>query len=306
MSEAVLWDTLRGALRTRAAAVVSELGVPDALREGPRHVSELKGDPDTVQRYLRALASDGIFEEVEPGVFANTDASALLGRATAWGAFAQLFGGPFFTAIARLDAGGRRSFEGDFWGWLADHPHERALFDLAMEEGKGRRVDRVASLEWRSGETVVDVGGGNGSFLLELFARTPGLRGIVVDLPETVRDEAALAEAGIAFVEGSFFDHVPPGDTYVLGTIIHDWADEEATAILATIAANAPPGARVFVLDSVVQPGNEAQGAKWLDLLMLALFAGRERTEEQWHGLVGRAGLTVERIQDGLVTCRSR
>ena len=306
MSEAVLWDTLRGSLRARAAAVVCELGVPDALREGPRHVSELGGDPDTVRRYLRALASDGIFEEVEPGVFANTEASALLGRATAWGAFAQLFGGPFLEAIVRLDAGGRRSFEGDFWGWLADHPHERALFDLAMEEGKERRVDRVAGLEWRPGETVADVGGGSGSFLLELFTRTPGLRGIVFDLPETVRDEAGLAAAGISFVEGSFFERVPAADTYVLGTIIHDWPDEDAAAILRTIAASAPGGARVLILDSVVQPGNEPQGAKWLDLLMLALFAGRERTEDEWRGLVGRSGLTVETIDDGLVTCRSR
>jgi hypothetical protein len=302
------WDVLRGGLRTRAAGIAAELGIADELAGGPRAVADLAGatgaDADALGRYLRALASDGIFEEVEPGVYRNTEASELLRSGTSTGAFAQLFGSTWLEATARLDAAGTVSLP-DYWEYLAGHPEERRLFDQAMAEGKERRVDRVAGLEWRDGETVVDLGGGNGSFLLELFARRPGLRGIVFDLPETVRDEAALAAAGITFEEGSFFDRVPPGDTYVLGTVLHDWSDDRAEAILRTIHDHAPAGARVLILDAVVPSGNEPHGAKWLDLLMLAM-RGRERTEAEWRPLVAAAGLSIESIQDGLVQCRSR
>jgi SAM-dependent methyltransferase len=302
--EAVLWTLLRGAIGTRLAAIVSELGVADALANGPRPVAEVAADvgadADTLHRYLRALATEGVFAEAEPGVFRNTPASELLGRESSWGSFAQLFGGVWYDAIGKLDSSAEKAFEGDFWAWLAAHPRERALFDRAMGQGKENRVERLADFDWK-GATVVDVGGGNGSFLLELFAWQPGLRGIVYDLPETVRDEAQLAAAGIEFVEGSFFERVPEGDVYVLGGILHDWPDDRAAAILGTIREYAPAGARVLILDGVVQPGNEPQGSKWLDVLMLALLAGRERTELQWRALVEGAGLRIDAIEDGLV-----
>jgi O-methyltransferase domain len=302
--EAVLWTLLHGAIGTRVAAIVSELGVADALADGPRPVAEVAADvgadADTLHRYLRALASEGVFAEVEPGVFRNTPASALLGRESSWGSFAQLFGGVWYETIGNLDASGEKAFEADFWAWLAEHPRERTLFDRAMGQGKERPVERLAGFGW-NGETVVDVGGGNGSFLLELFARQPGLRGIVYDLPETVRDEAQLAAAGIEFVEGSFFERVPEGDVYVLGGILHDWSDDRAATILDTIREHAPAGARVLIVESVVQHGNEPQGSKWLDVLMLALVDGRERTEPQWRALVEGAGLRIDAIEDGLV-----
>jgi O-methyltransferase domain len=302
--EGVLWSLVHGAIGTRVAAIVAELGVADALAGGSRPVDELAAevgaDADTLHRYLRALASEGVFAEVEPGVFANTPASSMLGRDESWGAFAQLFGGVWYGPVGDLDAHGGQTFGGDFWAWLADHPRERALFDRAMEEGKDGRVERLAGFEW-NGETVVDVGGGNGSFLLELFARRPGLRGIVYDLPETVRDEAQLAAAGIEFVGGSFFERVPKGDVYVLGTILHDWPDDQAAAILETIRRHAPQAAHVLILDAVVQLGNEPHGAKWLDLLMLALFGARERTEPEWRALVEGAGLRIDAVDDGLI-----
>ncbi len=127
-----------------------------------------------------------------------------------------------------------------------------------MVDGLESRVERLASVDWRGDETVVDVGGGNGSLLVALLALKPGLRGIVFDLPETVRDEASLGER-IEFVAGSFFERVPPGDVYVLGTILHDWPDEQAAAILRTIRAAAPDHARLLVLDGVIPPGNDAR-----------------------------------------------
>jgi O-methyltransferase domain/Dimerisation domain len=305
--ETRLWNLIRGALGTRALALVAELGVADALADGSRAVEdvaqEVGADAGTLHRLLRALASDGVFAEEAPGVFRNTDASELL-RGTGWDDFAQLSGGVWYRTVEQLDATAEPVFPGlfgtDFWSWLAAHPDERAAFDHAMEQGSERRVERLASVPWRGDETVVDVGGGNGSLLAELLRRQPGLRGIVFDLPETVRDETALGDR-CTFVAGSFFDRVPEGDVYVLSTILHDWNDESASAILRTIHAAGGPAARLLVLETVVPPGNEPHGAKWLDLLMLALFAGRERDEAQWRGLLDGAGFAVERIEDGLI-----
>ena len=194
-------------------------------------------------------------------------------------------------------------FGADFWSWLAGHADERAAFDRAMEAGTERRVARLAAVEWRGDETVVDVGGGNGSLLVELLRDRPRLRGIVFDLPETVRDEAALGDR-IEFVAGSFFESVPAGDVYVLGTVLHDWDDDRAEAILRTVRDSAPRHARVLIIDAVVPPGNDPHGAKRLDLLMLALFGGRERSEAEWRELLARARLCPERIEDGLIDAR--
>jgi DNA-binding Lrp family transcriptional regulator len=308
--EGRIWDLMRGALATRALAIVADLRIADALAGGPRPVEELArevgADPGTLHRLLRALASDGVFAEDEAGVFRNTEASDVL-RQSGWDDFAHLFGGAWLQAIEQLGANGDptfpRVFDTDFWSWLADHPEERAAFDRAMEQGKERRIERLAGLEWRGDETVVDVGGGNGANLVALLARRPGLRGIVFDLPETVRDEAAFGD-GLTYVEGDFFESVPPGDVYVLSTILHDWDDERAAAILQTIRAAAPSGARLVLIEAVIQPGNDPDGSKWLDLLMLALFGGRERDEAQWRELLDGAGFEIERLEDGLIQAK--
>ena len=310
--EEAAWNALRGVLVTRTLAVVADLGVADALGDGERSVSgladELGADSDTLQRLLRALASDGFFAETEPGVFRNTPSSSLLQDA-GWRSFAHLFGGIWMPAVAALEADGRATFPrlngAGFWKWLGANPQERAEFDRAMEQGWEGRLRRLESLEWRDGETVVDVGGGNGSLLLELLGRRPGLSGIVFDLPETVRDDPAFGDR-CTFVAGSFFDRVPSGDTYLLSTILHDWDDESAVRILRTIRAAAGPDARLVLLESTIEEGNDPQGAKWLDLLMLTLFEGRERTEAQWRSLLDEGGFAAERIGGGVIEARCR
>jgi hypothetical protein len=309
--EEQLWGLIRGALGTRALGITADLRIADALAEGPRHVDdlarELDVDPDTLHRILRALATHGVFAEETPGVFRNTAASELLRGG--WREFAHLFGGVFYRTLEQLDASGEptfsRIFGSDFWSWLAQNPNERASFDAAMEQGKEGRVERFARIEWRGDETVVDVGGGNESLLVALLQSQPGMRGIVFDLPETVRDESAFPER-IQFVAGSFFESVPHGDVYVLSTILHDWDDERAAAILKTVRAAAPPYARLLVLDAVVPPGNDPGSGKWLDLLMLALLGGRERNEEQWRALLHEGGFEPVAIEDGLIEARCR
>ena len=301
MSELVLWNLMRGALTARALALAVDLGLPEELAEGPKRI-----DDDVAYRVLRALASDGVFEEVEPRVFRNTDASELL-RASGWDDFAHLFGGVWLRAVADLDAAGGASFPrvfgAEFWDWLAEHPEERAAFDHAMEQGKERRLERLAGVKWRGDELVVDVGGGNGTFLRLLLDRFPEMHGIVFDLPETVRDPSAFDER-LQFVAGSFFESVPRGDVFVLGTILHDWDDEHATRILRTIRASADDGARLILLESVIEPGNEPDGAKWLDLLMLTIADGRERDEAQWRNLLDAGRWRIGHIEPGVIEAR--
>ena len=314
--EARLWNLIRGALGTKAFGIAADLGVADALAAGPRSVAELAdesgADPDTLQRILRALASDGVFAEEKPGVFRNTEASELLRSddTGGWREFAHLFGGVCYPAVGALDARSTevpfiRACGTDFWSWLAARPEERSNFDKAMEGGRSERADRLAALEWRADETVVDIGGGTGALLRDLLERRPELRGVVFDLPEADRTEAAVGDR-LTFVSGSFFERLPEGDAYVLSRILHDWDDEPAAAILRVVRAAAPGEARLLVLDSVVPPGNEPSGAKWLDILMLVLQRGRERTESQWRALLGSAGFGVDEIEDGLIqaTCR--
>jgi SAM-dependent methyltransferase len=314
--EARLWNLIRGALGTKALGIAADLGVADALATGPRSVAELSeengADADILNRILRALASDGVFAEDKPGVFRNTEASELLRSDSddRWREFAHLFGDTCYTAIGALDVRltdvpFARAYGTDFWSWLATKPEERSNFDKAMEGGQAERADKLAALEWREDETVVDIGGGTGRLLRDLLERRPELRGIVFDLPEADRDEIGLGDR-IAFVSGSFFEQVPEGDAYVVSRILHDWDDERAAAILRTVRAAAPDEARLLVLDSVVPPGNDPSGVKWLDLLMLVLQRGRERTESDWRALFDNAGFRIDQIEDGLIQARCR
>ena len=313
--EEVLWDFLRGAMMTKALAIVADLGIAEALADGPRAVNELargaEVDSDALLRLLRALASDGVFAEEEPGVFRLTEPAELLLR-PGWKAFAHLFGGVFYRSVADLDQAARtgsetflEAFGEEFWPWLGARAEERSAFDRAMAEGKEWKAERLSNVEWHAGETVVDVGGGNGTLLSEVLGGMSDVQGIVFDLPETDRDDASLGD-NVEFVAGSFFEGVPPGDAYVLSGILHDWDDERASAILRTIRSAARPGARLLVAENVIQPGNDRNGAKWLDLLMLVLAGGRERTEPEWRVLLEGAGFEAVAIEDGLVEARCR
>jgi hypothetical protein len=303
-----VFDALRGGLVTRALGLAAEAGVAEALKDGPKPVEELAApsgaDPDVLSRVLRALASDGIFAEVKPRVFANTETSEML-LEDGWNAFAQLFGGSWLQAVAALDLSGEASFprvHGDeFWSSLASHPRERALFDSAMEQGWQRRVERVDSVGWRGDETIVDVGGGNGTHLRALLDRYPEMRGVVFDLPETVRDESSYPER-LTFVEGDFFESVPAGaDAYVISTILHDWPDADARRILETVRAAATLESRLILIEAIIGHPGQMPGTVWLDLLMLVIAAGRERTEEEWRALLAATGWELAHVHEKVV-----
>ena len=149
---------------------------------------------------------------------------------------------------------------------------------------------------------LADIGGGNGSTLVGVLGRYPEMRGILFDLPGVVeRARAEIEAAGLAdrceVVGGSFFEAVPGGaDAYLLRHIIHDWDDEKAAAILRNVRRAMGEGARLLVVEGVIPPGNEPSFGKLLDLTMLVIPGGLERTEEEYRRLYEAAGFRLTRI----------
>jgi hypothetical protein len=152
-----------------------------------------------------------------------------------------------------------------------------------------------------AGVTVADVGGADGSLLCQLLKDDPGRRGVVFDLPGVVTQaHANLEAAGIAdrveLVGGDFFDSVPAADVYVMSEVLHDWDDEYGTRILHNIGKAASPGARLVLIESVLPADGTPHPAIMMDLVMLAMLGGRERTAADWEGLLESGGFTLDRI----------
>jgi hypothetical protein len=314
-----LWRLLRGPLASWALVAVIDLGVPDALAEhGPTPVDELArqtgAHPDVLIRLLRLLATEGVFGEEEPRRFVNTPTSELLCRGrTSWPDAFVVYTN-VYRALAELPRAARTGepmFEkvagAGWWTFLERNPTLGETFNRLMEAGAQQRVEAIADVPFRDGDTVVDVGGGNATLLVELLQRRPALRGVVFDLPEVAREaEQRIQRAGLndrcRVVAGSFFDEVPPGgDAYVLAKVLHDWDDQAAARILRNVRAAAAAHARILILDAVVAVGNEPDDAKWTDIVMLALVNGRERSESEWRSLLASTGFAVERASAELV-----
>ncbi|MFG0332167.1 MAG: methyltransferase, partial [Maioricimonas sp. JB049] len=151
-------------------------------------------------------------------------------------------------------------------------------------------------------QTLIDVGGGNGSKLAAILQKHPHLQGILYDLPHVVeRARPHIEAAGLSdrcqLIGGDFFQHVPSGaDTCLMRHIIHDWDDEKSTTILKNCHAALPEGGRLLVVETVILPGNAPCGAKFLDLTMMLIPGGKERTEEEYRTLYEAAGFELTRV----------
>ena len=304
---------IMGFMLSQAVYVAAKLGVADLLVERARPVEELAreagADPDALYRLLRLLAGYGIFSEAADRSFSNSPLSELLrdepGSARD---FALVFGEHFYPALGETLAmvrTGRPAFDDVFgapWDdYLADHPDESTRFNRFMATGKDPLGEALAADGWRDGETVVDVGGGNGALLQALLERQPRLRGIVFDLPHVaVEAEARIAAAVLADryegAAGDYFDGVPAGGhTYVLSHFLHGWDYARARDLLLILRRAIKDDGRILIVDGVVGPPNDP-AMKLMDLLMLTL-GGRERTEDEWRAVLSASGFALREIR---------
>ena len=289
--------------------VAVTLGIADHIAAGVTGIDALasasKSDCEALHRLLRHLVGRGVFEEPSPGRFALNDAArgllepgakhgldldAFGGRmAHAWGGLLQSVrtGAPAYHAI----------FGRPFWEDLEAHPQLAESFDALMGPGHGTPdAEVLIAGDWDSVRTVVDVGGGTGSLLAEILRAHPEVRGTLVDLPATVaRSNVVFQKAGVAdratAVGQSFFDPLPAGaDLYLLKSVLSDWPDREALAILRRCAEAALPSTRVVALSGV---SPDEAGAPPPELLMLVLVGGKVRTLSEFRELARAAGLDV-------------
>lgn len=300
-----------------AIRAVCSLGVADHLIDGPLPVPDLakrcNAEPVALQRALRALAGKGIFTECEPGVFGLTALAQPLrsDHPVSLGDAYPLLPGDL-QAWAHFDytlRTGLSSFEYvhgmGYWEYMAEHPEESKRFDGSQAAGTRMEVRTVLSAydSWAGLTSVVDLGGGNGTFLIGMLSRLRHMRGTLFDQPHVVAGAPALLSAAglterIAVKGGSFFDdEIPPGaDAYLLKRVLWSWTDDHAHTLLTRVRAAMRDDSRLLVHEPVAFPGDTDEVGKAYDLILLAMGGGCARTEEQLRALFGGAGLRINRV----------
>ncbi|QEL17119.1 acetylserotonin O-methyltransferase [Limnoglobus roseus] len=314
--EAVVTQMIFGKWVAMALSVAAKLRLADALAAGPRAVADLAAETNThapsLYRLLRALASAGVFAEDADGRFRQTPLSAVLrtgvpgsmravadycGADWSWRPWGQLME-TVRTGATAFDA----VFGEPVFDHLAKRPAESAVFNEGMTGFSTQAAPAVAaSYDFSPFGTIVDVGGGHGHLLCTILARRHSPRGVVFDAPHVAAGAGpAIAAAGLSgrcrAEGGDFFAAVPAGDAYVLKHIIHDWPDDKAATILRNCRATANAGAKLVLVEIVIPPGNDPSPGKWLDLEMLAIASGKERTEKEYAALLTAAGWRLARV----------
>lgn len=308
---------LAGFQVSQAVFAVADLGVATILeQEGPKTVAELAERtgvlPEPLGRLVRSLAPVGVFRtagelvDITPvgATLSEKHPQSLQGLARMW---AQTHYLPFSELEHGLRTGqpGADEYLGEpFFSFIGSDPGREALFSRAMADiTGGLRAGMFDGYQLPPGRTVADIGGSDGTVLVELFTRDsdPQRRGVVFDLPGTVPlAEATVAAAGLGdrveLVGGDFFESVPTAGIYVLSYVLHDWSDETCLRILASVAAAASPGARLLVVEGVVPAGDEPHLTKAIDLTMLGMMTGKERSEQEYRTLLDEAGFTLDRV----------
>lgn len=306
--------------------VVATLRIAEHLRAGRSNISDLAqacgAHAESLHRVLRHLAGKGVFLETAEGQFAlNKQGEALLDPGAYWGLNLDGFGGRMAYAWGGLlstvrtgKPGYHEIFGKPFWEDLEANPKIKTEFDELMGPGHGTPDPEVlVSGSWESIYTIVDVGGGTGSLLAAVLHAHPHLRGILVDLPSTLAGASKVLDAaGVterATLSGqSFFDPLPSGgDLYLLKSVLADWPDREAVAILKRCSEACATKGRLLVLNGV---SPDDAGPASPELLMLVLVGGKQRTLKEFREIALAAGLDVTGTKQAgerfLVECQPR
>lgn len=303
-----IWQIATGHLLPRCLHVVAELGIADRLAETPMTAAALAHgteiDADALDRMLRLLAVAGIFE-ARRNAWAHTDLSRVLrdDHPQSMRAFVRMIGDRLNWAAAGELAHTLRTGQTaitkiapeGMWAYLQSHAETARIFDAAMTAKSGAEIAAlVPAFDFTRYKTIADIGGGRGHILAAILAATPEAQGVLFDQPAVV---AAVSPSPRMRAQGGDFfrDALPVADAYILGNVVHDWADREAEAILRNVRRAAPRHAELLLLESMLPEGPEPHLAKVLDIVMLTITGGRERTQREYEALLGAAGWRLDR-----------
>jgi hypothetical protein len=311
-----LLQMMTGYWVTQAIYVAAKLGIADLLEEAPLNCDELasrtKTDALSLYRTLRALASVGVFSEVASREFALTPLAALLRTSVpnSVRSLAIMYAeeqyhawGEFLYSVRT----GRPAFEHQFqlgvFEYFAQNPAAGRVFNEAMSGLTSQTADALAkAYDFSALKIIVDIGGNLGTILAAIFREYPNAQGILFDRQNVVFAAAEyLAKAGLdkrcRCVGGDFFASVPTGgNAYLLASILHDWDDDRCVTILTKCREVMPPDGKLLVVELVLPPGDVPHPGKWVDLHMLVMASGRERTETQYKNLFISGGFNLTQV----------
>lgn len=313
----VMTQMLGGFQISQALYVMAKLNVCTLLDEGPLSVDELAARtgarPEPLRRLVRTLASLGVFRTSgDSGSIVETTAlGATLSRrhpesmANTAEFLMETHYGPFGELLhtARTgEPGADRHFGLPFLDWITADNERAALMTRAMADvTAGLPTSMFDGYELPPGRVLADIGGADGSVLAMLLKDRPERHGIVLDMPAVIphahreMDRRGLADR-VRTVAGDFFASVPEADIYLLGFILHDWDDDAAVRILHSIRRAAAPGARLLVIEGIIPPGDAPHLMKFIDLTMLGMLSGRERTAAEFATVLDAGGFDLDRI----------
>jgi hypothetical protein len=295
---------------SRCLHVVAEFGIADALGDEAQTAAALAAktatNPDALHRILRSLANHGVFV-LKDGRFSHNPASRLLrsdDRAS-MRSLARMMGLDFHWDVYRElshslktgESAASTTMEGDLFAHLRAHPDDGRIFNEAMVGKSFGQIGPVlGAYDFKGFKMIGDIGGGVGHLLAAVLNSAPSAKGMLFDLPEVVAQGRLNPHPRITYVGGDFFkDPIPPCDLYTMMTVIHDWSDADSVAILKNLKANAPPGAKLLLIEAIVDESATGNFPIDLDIEMLAFASGRERTHGQWQRLLESAGFRLVR-----------
>jgi O-methyltransferase domain/Dimerisation domain len=316
-SSMTLLHMAAGGWVAQAVYVAAKLGIADLLESGPKSSAELaektSSHPESLYRLMRMLASLGVFAEDTKGLFAlSTLADGLrTNAAISLRAFAIMLGEPMLWrpwgellhSIRTGEAAFAHVFGGGLYDYLGQNPDAAVIFDAAItDRARQENAALIAAYDWWP-DTIIDVGGGQGSLLAAILGHAQNARGVLFEAPHVTETAAILIEqAGLTdrcgVVSGDFFEGLPAnGNLYLMRRIVHGWSDDRARAILRNCRVAVREDGRLLVVEHVLAAGNAPSWGKLLDVQQLILSAGgRERTEAEYADLLNSAGFRLERI----------
>ncbi len=300
----------------RCLHVVAELGIADALGDTPQTAANLAEATGTnagaLARVVRLLAAYGVFE-IRDHLIGHTSASQLLrsDHPRSMRPFVRMMGLPMYWKVwealeqsVRTGAAAADTvIPGGSWKYLADHPEEARIFDEAMIAYSRALIPGIVGAhDFSKFARIGDIGGGRGHLMRGVLQAAPSAKGILFDLPHVIEQAAAVPSERLTFQAGDFFkDSLPVCDAYLIMGVIHDWNDEQAEKILNAVRRAAPAHAKVLVIETTVLDDPNPSWDKILDIQMLAILAGKERTRTEYAELFAAAGLRFEReIETGV------